>query len=156
VDYWAFGVLLYELTYGMPPFHDANPMNTAKNVMNGSFSIPPHFSRLLVDLVSQLLTDQSKRLGRTKGGVRNIRKHPWFSEFDFLALLNRTMKVPFAPQLGNLEKLGKKDDGKWDAPDSDWEPSFAHPDSRRQSSPHVRISGSSGMRRTYLNRSVNM
>jgi len=155
VDYWAFGVLLYELCYGMPPFHDANPMNTAQNVMNGSYSIPPHFSRLLVDLVSQLLTCQSKRLGRTKGGVRNIRKHPWFSEFEFLALLNRTMKVPFAPQLDNLEKLGKKDDGKWDAPDSDWEPSFVDPHSRRQSS-YVKINGPEGPQgRRFLNRSYN-
>jgi len=130
VDDWALGVLLYELTHGFPPFYDDDPTNTAKKVMQRSYSIPPHFSRQLVDLVSRLLTDQSKRLGRTKGGARGIRKHPWFSDFDWQALLDRKMKVPWLPELGNLAKLGTKDDGKWNAQDSDWEPNLSFGDRR--------------------------
>lgn len=122
VDYWALGVLLYELCHGFPPFYDDNPTNTAKKVMEGVYDIPPNFSRMLIDLISRLLTHQSKRLGRTRGGVRKIRQHPWFDGFDWQALLNREMKVPWVPKIKNLEKLGTKDDGKWDAPDSNWNP----------------------------------
>ena len=121
VDYWALGVLLFELTDGFPPFYDDNPTITAKKVIKGTYSIPPNFDRKLVDLICKLLTIQSKRLGRTQGGVRNIRKHPWFGKFNWQALLDRKMPPPYVPELGNLEKLGSKDDGKWDAPDSDWE-----------------------------------
>lgn len=121
-DYWALGVLLYELTHGFPPFYDENPSNTGKKVMKGSYSIPPNFSRPLVDLVSQLLTNQSQRLGRTQGGTRKIRKHPWFDEFDWQALLDRGVKVPYVPKIENLEKIGTKDDGKWDAPETNWNP----------------------------------
>mmetsp|Transcript_2149 Transcript_2149/g.4689 ORF Transcript_2149/g.4689 Transcript_2149/m.4689 type:complete len:374 (+) Transcript_2149:1216-2337(+) len=143
VDYWALGVLLYELSHGNLPFHDENPTNTAKKVIEGSYSMPHHFTRQLVDLVSRLLTHESKRLGRTKTGVRGVRNHPWFSQIDLKALLNRELKVPWLPKLGNLEKLGTKDDGKWDAPDSDWKPNLVSDVASRRASwqPDSSISG---------------
>jgi len=122
VDCWSLGILMYELVHGLPPFYDDDPANIAKKIMMKSFDLPTSFSRELVDLVAGLLTDQSKRLGRTKGGMKSIRKHPWFADFDWQELMNREMEVPWVPELGNLQKLGKKDDGKWDAPDCDWEP----------------------------------
>lgn len=90
-------------------------------MIKGTYTIPPDFDRKLVDLIVKLLTIQSKRLGRTQGGVRNIRKHQWFGKFDWKGLLDRKLPPPYVPEIGNLEKLGKKDDGKWDAPDTDWE-----------------------------------
>jgi cGMP-dependent protein kinase len=121
-DCWSLGVLLYELTHGLPPFYDDNPANTPKKVIKGKFAIPTIFSRPLVGLISQLLTDPAHRLGRTQGGVRRIRKHPWFKGIDWQALLNRQVNAPWIPELGKLEKLGTKFDGVWDAPDSDWHP----------------------------------
>lgn len=124
VDYWALGVLLYELVDGYSPFYDENPTNTAKKVIKGTYNIPPTFSRKLVDLISRLLRVQSKRLGRIQGGVRMVRKHVWFADFQWQELLDCKLEVPWVPKLGNLEKLGEKDDGKWDAPDCDWEPNL--------------------------------
>lgn len=121
-DYWSLGILLYELTHGLPPFYDEYPANTPKKVMKGKYSIPTSFSRPLVDLISRLLTTQAKRLGRTAGGARKIRKHAWFEDIDWQALLKREVKVPWEPKPENLEKLGSKFDGKWDAPESDWQP----------------------------------
>lgn len=124
VDYWALGVLIYELCYGLPPFYDENRSRTAKKVIKKQFWIPPHFTHQLVDIVSRFLTDQSKRLGRTRSGVRGIKDHSWFSGFDWQALLDHDMKAPWVPDLGNLEKLAAKDDKNWDAPDSEWQPNL--------------------------------
>ena len=36
VDWWAFGVLVYELLAGFPPFYDDDPMETYKKVPHRS------------------------------------------------------------------------------------------------------------------------
>mmetsp|Transcript_26765 Transcript_26765/g.64206 ORF Transcript_26765/g.64206 Transcript_26765/m.64206 type:complete len:745 (+) Transcript_26765:141-2375(+) len=138
VDYWSLGVLIYELSYGSPPFYDEEPANTPQKVLKGTFKIPQHFTRNMIDLVSHLLTDQSRRLGRTQGGARKIRKHPWFDDFNWQALLDRKMKVPWVPEIENIEKLGTKDDGKWDAPESDWSPNLEKSTSERQAQAKVK------------------
>lgn len=124
VDYWALGVLLYELTYGYPPFYADDPTNTARKIIKGSYSTPAKFSQALGDLIGKLLCEQSKRLGRTQGGAGEIVKHPWFSGFDWESLLNKEMKVPSKPRVGDLEKLGRNDYKVGMAPDSSWNPKF--------------------------------
>ncbi|KAL7543921.1 hypothetical protein ACHAXR_013300 [Thalassiosira sp. AJA248-18] len=124
VDYWGFGVLLFELTHGFPPFYADDPTNTARKIIKGTFNIPAKFSDALVDLIHRLLCEQSKRLGRTQGGAAEIIKHQWFSGFDWSALLDKTMTVPSKPKIGNLESLGRRDHGVARALDSDWTPVF--------------------------------
>lgn len=102
VDYWALGVLIYEMTAGSPPFYADDPMEVYEKILSGNVHIPSHFSRGLGDLVKRLLrTYQNKRLGRTKGGTAGVMKHKWFSGFDWDALLNKTMEVPISPIVKN-------------------------------------------------------
>lgn len=124
VDYWGFGVLLFEITYGYPPFYANNPTQTARKIIRGSYSTPSRFSHELSDLISKLLCDQSKRLGRTQGGADEIIKHPWFSGFDWDAMLEKKMEVPYKPDVGKLENLGKKDQREERVPSSSWNPVF--------------------------------
>ena len=35
VDWWALGVLLFEMLAGYPPFYDANPFEIYKKIVNG-------------------------------------------------------------------------------------------------------------------------
>jgi CRP-like cAMP-binding protein len=124
VDYWGLGVFFYELTHGYPPFYANDPTNTARKIIKGVFPMPSSFSKPLADIIKKLLVEQNKRLGRTQGGCDAIMAHPWFSGFDWDALLNRTMAVPSKPKLGDLEKLGKKDVRGNLAEKSDWNPIF--------------------------------
>ena len=55
VDWWAFGVLLYEVMAGFPPFYDEEVTNTYKKILNGRFSFPSHFSVTARDLIRKLL-----------------------------------------------------------------------------------------------------
>lgn len=105
VDYWALGVLIYEMTSGAPPFYSDDPMEVYEKILSGHLSIPSHFSRGLGDLIKRLLrTYQSKRLGRTKGGVSSVMKHKWYVGFDWEALLEKSLAPPILPSLrGDLD-----------------------------------------------------
>lgn len=111
VDYWALGVLIYEMTAGSPPFYADDPMEVYEKILSGHVSVPSHFSRGLSDLVKKLLrTYQSKRLGRTKGGTAAVMKHKWFSGFDWDALMNKSMTtVPIKPNVKNEEDMSNFD-----------------------------------------------
>ena len=119
VDYWALGVLIYEMTAGTPPFYAEDPMEVYEKILSGHVSMPAHFSRGLSELVKKLLkTYQSKRLGRTKGGASSVMKQKWFSGFDWNALLARELEVPLKPDVKNLEDASNFDDYPEDADDT--------------------------------------
>lgn len=111
VDYWALGVLIFEMTAGSPPFYADDPMEVYEKILSGHVSIPSHFSRGLADLVRKLLkTYQSKRLGRTRGGTSSVMKHKWFSGFDWDALLDRKLEVPIKPKVESVEDASNFDE----------------------------------------------
>lgn len=100
VDYWGLGVLIYEMTAGVAPFYAESPMETYEKVLSGHVHIPAHFSRSCANLIKKLLhTSQSKRLGRTVGGATTVMSHPWFTGFDWDALVNQKMRTPYLPEV---------------------------------------------------------
>lgn len=110
VDYWAFGVLIYEMAAGVPPFYANDVMDVYGKILSGNVTIPLSFSQGLADLVKKLLkTYQSKRLGRTRGGTKEIMKHHWYAGFDWEALLEKRMKVPILPLLKSSEDTSNFD-----------------------------------------------
>jgi serine/threonine protein kinase len=110
VDYWAFGVLIYEMAAGVPPFYANDVMDVYGKILSGNVTIPLSFSQGLADLVKKLLkTYQSKRLGRTRGGTKEIMKHHWYAGFDWEALLEKRMRVPILPLLKNSEDTSNFD-----------------------------------------------
>ena len=55
VDWWALGVLVYEMCAGYPPFYDDDPLATYKKILKGGLTFPQHFSVTARDLVRKLL-----------------------------------------------------------------------------------------------------
>ncbi|KAF2469303.1 Pkinase-domain-containing protein [Lindgomyces ingoldianus] len=97
VDWWAFGILVYEFLVGQPPFWDHNPM---KIIVEGRVRFPSAMSSEARDLISGLCTvDTSKRLGNIKGGASAVKSHPWFRQIDWNALYNRKVHGPIVPHL---------------------------------------------------------
>ncbi|KAJ9598376.1 hypothetical protein L9F63_010950 [Diploptera punctata] len=90
VDWWALGVLMYEMTAGYPPFYAKDPMRIYEKIVSGRFSCPAGFSKPLKDLLNHMLqVDRSKRFGVLVGGTKNIKSHTWFKAFDWEGLLMR-------------------------------------------------------------------
>lgn len=77
VDYWALGILIFELAHGSPPFAADCEMDRYKNIISGKINFPPSMSLEVQDIISHLLCDQSKRMGAK--GTESVKKHLWFS-----------------------------------------------------------------------------
>jgi len=79
VDWWALGILMYEMLAGYPPFYDEDPLGIYQKILEGKIKFPWHFDRHSKDLIKKLLTaDLTKRLGNLKAGAEDIKMHKWF------------------------------------------------------------------------------
>ncbi|XP_004486949.1 serine/threonine-protein kinase UCN-like [Cicer arietinum] len=95
VDWWALGVLTYEMLYGKTPFKGKNRKETFRNVL---FKTPEFVGRktALTDLIERLLEkDPMKRLGYF-GGACDIKEHEFFRGVKW-NLLTEVVRPPFIP-----------------------------------------------------------
>uniref|UniRef100_A0A182W7A9 Protein kinase domain-containing protein n=1 Tax=Anopheles minimus TaxID=112268 RepID=A0A182W7A9_9DIPT len=102
VDWWSYGVLLYEMGAGYSPFYvnSANQMALLERICKGKYKFPKNFSSDLCDLVHHLLqTDLSRRYGNLRNGCNDIKQHAWFKSTNWFALLNRELSAPYVPKL---------------------------------------------------------
>ena len=64
MDWWALGVLIFEMLAGYPPFYDDNPIGIYQKIMDGYYEFPPHIEPKARDLIrSFLCADRSLRMG---------------------------------------------------------------------------------------------
>ncbi|XP_025109203.1 cAMP-dependent protein kinase catalytic subunit alpha isoform X2 [Pomacea canaliculata] len=99
VDWWALGVLIYEMAAGYPPFFADQPIQIYEKIVSGKVRFPSHFSSDLKDLLRNLLqVDLTKRFGNLKNGVNDIKNHKWFSTTDWIAIYQKKVEAPFVPK----------------------------------------------------------
>ncbi|CAO4363624.1 unnamed protein product [Caenorhabditis nigoni] len=99
VDWWALGVLIYEMAAGYPPFFADQPIQIYEKIVSGKVKFPSHFSNELKDLLKNLLqVDLTKRYGNLKNGVADIKNHKWFGSTDWIAIYQRKIEAPFLPK----------------------------------------------------------
>jgi len=104
VDWWALGILLFEMLAGYPPFYDENPFGIYNKVLQGRVDFPRHFDMKAKDLVKKLLTpDRTKRIGCLKPGVDDIKKHKWYKGTDWDLLMARGVPAPFQPPVQSAD-----------------------------------------------------
>ncbi|XP_051897854.1 cAMP-dependent protein kinase catalytic subunit alpha-like isoform X3 [Pristis pectinata] len=100
VDWWALGVLIYEMSAGYPPFFADQPIQIYEKIVSGKVRFPSHFSTDLKDLLRNLLqVDLTKRFGNLRNGVNDIKNHKWFVNTDWISIYKRTEEPPFKPKM---------------------------------------------------------
>ena len=105
VDWWALGVLIYELLVGVSPFYNRN-RNVMLSKIKASRVVFPDPKKFKIsisedckDFICKLLDKKpSRRMGYTNG-VEELMAHPWMSGVDAQDILNKEIIPPFRPKL---------------------------------------------------------
>ncbi|XP_074655655.1 calcium-independent protein kinase C-like isoform X2 [Tubulanus polymorphus] len=103
VDWWALGVLMYEMMAGQPPFEADNEDDLFESILNDDVLYPVWLTKEAVSALKGFMTkNPAKRLGCVKnhGGEKAILVHPFFHEkIDWESLEQRKVKPPFKPKI---------------------------------------------------------
>ncbi|KAE9598368.1 putative protein kinase AGC-RSK-2 family [Lupinus albus] len=103
VDWWTFGIFLFELLYGKTPFKGATNEDTLANVVSQSLKFPgtPIVSFRSRDLIRGLLIkDPENRLGSVKGAAE-IKQHPFFEGLNWALI-----RCAVPPELPKFRDFG--------------------------------------------------
>ncbi|CAL8093881.1 unnamed protein product [Orchesella dallaii] len=100
VDWWAFGVLMYEMLIGQSPFSGHDEEGLFWSVCNEPVHYPRFLSKESKRLLELLLEkDASKRLG-TVGCIHgDVKEQAFFQPIDWERLEKRELEPPFKPKL---------------------------------------------------------
>uniref|UniRef100_A0A0E0FJ46 Protein kinase G11A n=1 Tax=Oryza nivara TaxID=4536 RepID=A0A0E0FJ46_ORYNI len=115
VDWWTFGVFLYELLHGMTPFKGSSNRATLCNVVEqplrfpdgGAFPAPAAASGVARDLIRGLLVkDPGKRIASRRGATE-IKQHPFFEGVNWA--LVRSAHPPSVPDPVDFSQFGVRE-----------------------------------------------
>lgn len=99
-DYWAFGILLYEMVFMRTPFGNVK-MDVdiiSENICNKEIFISKYLDKDYGDLLSKLLAkDKTKRIGHR--GIDEIMNHPFYKSVNWSDMEQFKVLPPINPGL---------------------------------------------------------
>ncbi|CAD8179556.1 unnamed protein product [Paramecium octaurelia] len=101
VDYFALGVMTYELITGKRPYTGRSRKEVRDEILGRQVLLSqkecPNYSASIIDFTNKLIQrKQSLRLGI--GGISQLKDHPWFNGFDWVSLYSKKMAAPYQPK----------------------------------------------------------
>ena len=105
VDYFALGVIGYELMMRKRPYLGKNRKEIKEKIMSQQVQVkknmvPQGWSVESADFVNRLLQRKpANRLGLR--GPTEVKEHPWFKDYDWSNLYIGNLKAPFIPKKGD-------------------------------------------------------
>ena len=130
VDWWALGIFIYEMIFGIVPFSDGAHMkmyekiltmpvdfpniatkieNTNKSSSNGSNSRKNSYNNngYKQIIVALLRKRQDQRLGSGPFGVTDVKRHTWFQNINWDAMERQTLTAPYKPEIKHNKDISK-------------------------------------------------
>ncbi|KAJ1930902.1 Serine/threonine kinase, partial [Linderina macrospora] len=102
VDWWAFGVLIYEMILGTSPFHGEDEEEIFDSILEDEILYPVKMSRDSVFICQALLEKEpSKRLGSGPTDAEEIKKHSFFKGVSWDDVLNKRIAPLYVPEIRN-------------------------------------------------------
>ncbi|GAA5901875.1 hypothetical protein JCM6882_008697 [Rhodosporidiobolus microsporus] len=100
VDWWAFGVLIYEMLLGQSPFRGDDEDEIFDAILEDEPLYPIHMPRDSVSLLQKLLTkDPTRRLGAGEADAVEIKSHLFFKDTNWDDVFHKRIPSPFYPAI---------------------------------------------------------
>jgi len=109
VDWWTFGIFLYELLHGTTPFKGQGNRATLFNVVGQPLRFPenPQVSPAARDLIRGLLVKEPQKRIAYKRGATEIKQHPFFEGVNWA--LVRSATAPYIPEPVDFSRYASKE-----------------------------------------------
>merc|ERR1711916_90272 len=105
VDWWALGIVIYEMLSGLPPFYTEARQVMYERTLYEQVYYPPYFSEEAKSLIAGLLhREPSLRMG-SETDVEELKAHPWFANIDWDALYKKEVSPPWMPAVESAEDV---------------------------------------------------
>ncbi|XP_031747358.1 serine/threonine-protein kinase N2-like isoform X2 [Xenopus tropicalis] len=106
VDWWALGVITYEMLLGKRPFDGHNNSCLCEYIEEAEPHFPESLEPVAVSFISELLNkNPEERLGSTEGDAADVAEHPFFNNIVWDDILERKATAPFIPSLDGPEDV---------------------------------------------------
>lgn len=106
VDWWALGILIFEMLVGVDPFNAPDPMTVMDNIAKNRLKIPAHVPTPARSLIERLLEpDLDKRFGNLQNGAADVRNHQFFDSIDWNLLQSRSIPAAYKPPRDSSETM---------------------------------------------------
>ncbi|CAG8550538.1 3664_t:CDS:2 [Diversispora eburnea] len=106
-EWWAFGIFIYEILLGTPPFCGDSVFETYNLIIKGSLKFPKNFNRDAKIIIKKLLrVNETKRLNN----AQDIREEKFFNGIDWDKIYNKEIEAPIRPSVqnsGDTKNYGK-------------------------------------------------
>lgn len=100
VDWWAFGVLIYQMLLGQSPFRGEDDDEVFDAILLDEPLYPIHMPRDSVSILQGLLTrEPEKRLGSGPTDAAEIMAHDYFKNINFDDIYHCRVPPPYVPQI---------------------------------------------------------
>ncbi|KAH0572234.1 Kinase, AGC [Spironucleus salmonicida] len=108
VDYWAVGIICYELIHGTPPFYSRDHKAMFKATIRQDPQFSNRFSESCKSFISRMLEkDPKKRLGAGQN-FNEIRNHPFFKGLDWDKLMTKKYEMEYKPEKDYNKNFDKR------------------------------------------------
>ena len=102
VDWWAFGVLMYEMLLGQSPFRGDDEDEIFDAILEDEPLYPIHMPRDSVSILQKLLTREPElRLGSGPTDAQEIMSHAFFRNVNWEDVYYKRVPAPFMPTVKN-------------------------------------------------------
>jgi serine/threonine protein kinase len=100
VDWWSFGILVYEMLCGLPPFYDENTNRMYRAILHDEVNFPGSTSPLAQDLILKLLErNPRERMGSGDEDYREIQSHLFFTGIEWEDVLTKRVMPEWVPTI---------------------------------------------------------
>jgi serine/threonine protein kinase len=102
VDWWAFGVLIYQMLLQQSPFRGEDEDEIYDAILADEPLYPIHMPRDSVSILQKLLTrEPDQRLGSGPTDAQEVMSQPFFRNINWEDIYSKRVQPPFMPTIKN-------------------------------------------------------